>query len=182
MGPVVPRWFFPKALLFLSPRQTSSQGPESPVWCCRSCPQGLTRPESVNRAPWPPSQAALPAPGQLEGPSQLEPATRLWLELPWPLPSLQCTQRSAPGFLSCPGLSELSSGFIFGRRCILSPYLLLAFREGAGPLGSAGDRALALASRVWASLGLQGRGAPKTPDPSDASKPAASVLLPPPSV
>lgn len=81
-----------------------------------------------------------------------------------------------------PSLSELSSGFIFGRSCIPSPYLLPSFREGTGPLGSAGDQAVTPATGVWISLGPQGRGLPKPPDPCDASQPDVSALLPPLSV
>lgn len=101
-----------------------------------------------------------------------------------PLASSLSSAHSAFGLwlLQRPSLSELSSGFIFGRSCNLSPYLLPSFREGVGPLGSAGDQAVAPAPGVWTSLGLQGRGPSKTPDPSDASQPDASALLPPPSV
>lgn len=98
-----------------------------------------------------------------------------------PLASSLCSVHSAFGLWlpQSPGLSELSSGFIFGRSCISSPYLLPSFREGVGPLGSAGDQAVTPAPGVWFSLGPQGRGLPKNPDPCEASQPDASALLPP---
>ena len=184
VGPIVPIFqvIFSQGLFVLKPQTDQVPGDHSPLLSAggaaprfgsaQECQQSLV-------ATWP---SCSPGPWPAGRPSSAGACHPALAGVPLASSSLQCTQHSASGFLSCPGLSELSSGFIFGRSYILSPYLLQSFREGVGPLGSAGDQAVALASGVWTSLGLRGRGPPKTPEPSDASKPIASVLLPPPSV
>lgn len=174
-----PYWVvLPQGLFVLKPQPNQLPGDHSPLLSARGAARGLgqakeykqspgANPPSCSPGPWPagrpslagtchPALAGIPLASSL---SSVHSAFGLWLP-----------QR--------PSLSELSSGFIFGRSCILSPYLLPFFREGVGPLGSAGDQAVAPAPGVWTSLGLQGRGPSKSPDPSDASQPDASALLP----
>lgn len=124
----------------------------------------------------------LPAPGQLEGPAWPQPTSWLWPELSWPLPSPPCAQHSLLVSSASWPLSELSSGFIFGRSGILSPYLLPSFREGVGPLGSPGDQAMAPTPGVLLSLGTPGDASDRAPclcpppAPSMSLTPALHVL------
>lgn len=64
-----------------------------------------------------------------------------------PLASSLCSAHSAFGLWlpQHPSLSELSSGFIFGRSCLLSPYLLL-------PSGKVWDPWARLGIRLWFQL------------------------------
>lgn len=142
LGPVVPilRVVPSQGFALLSPRQIRSPGNTAPDSALEALSPDLGQPQEYkwspvaslpgcSRGPWPA--------GRPFGP---EPATGLWLEFPWPLPSPLCTQRLASAFLSGPGLSELSSGFIFGRSCILS---LLIYSLPAGKVWD-----------PWARLGI----------------------------
>lgn len=101
-------------------------------------PLDPVRPKGINRTQWPTCQGCSPGLWPAGRPSSPG-AYRLALAGIPLAPPLLSTQHSASDILSGPGLSELSSGFIFGRSGILSPYLLSSFREGVGPPGSAGD-------------------------------------------
>lgn len=131
-----------QGLFVLKPQAYQLLGTTVPHSVPQELPPGCDEAPEYQQSPVATQPSCSPGPWPAGRPPQLEPATRLWLEFPWPLPSLQCTRRPASGFLSCPGLSELSSGFILEEAAF--SLLIYSF-----PSGKVWDPWVRLGIRLW---------------------------------
>lgn len=152
---------FLKSFLFLSPSQTRYLGDYSPLLRAGRAAPGLGQATEYKQSPVANRLSCSPSPWPAGRPSSAGSCHPALAGIP--LASSLSSAHSAFGLWlpQRPGLSELSSGFIFGRNYILSPYLLSSFREGVGPPGLAGDQAVAPGPGIWTSLGAAREGTSK---------------------